>query len=79
MILEVKKDVGYIYVDKEGEKIPFKLFDFSINGSKIYFTLKPSPDNDYGIRFEGALIQGVISGVAIAPDGKKGKWYVKRL
>ncbi|MGD9579825.1 MAG: hypothetical protein AB7V50_00490 [Vampirovibrionia bacterium] len=79
MLLELKKDSGYLYLDNEGEKVPFKLVDYSIEGPKITFTLKPSSDADYGIRFEGTLIQGVLSGVAIDPEGKKGKWFAKKI
>ena len=79
LLLEIKNMECFMYIDKNGEKIPFKLFNFEINGKSIQFKLMPSSESDYGIVFKGNLIQGILSGVAIDPNGEKGKWYAKRI
>lgn len=80
---EITLDIGdaesYMYVDHSGEKVPFKLFDFNTDGKNISFKIKPSPDIESGIIFSGSLIEGVLSGDALDPNGGKGKWYAKRL
>ncbi|MEW5822418.1 MAG: hypothetical protein AB1782_19650 [Cyanobacteriota bacterium] len=78
ILIDLKKSDSYIYVNKEGEKVPFKLLDLKINGKNIYFKIKPSPDSDYGIIFDGSLIQGVLSGTATDPTGNKGKWHAQK-
>lgn len=79
IIIEFKKGTSFIYVDKEGEKIPFQIFDFNLNGNEISFFLKASPEQDYGIKFKGNLIQGILSGQAIDPKGESGSWFAKKI
>lgn len=78
IILEIKPSESYMYVDKYGEKIPFKLFDFNIDNKQISFMIKPSDESEFGIKFKGSLIQGVMSGDATDPTGSKGKWFAKK-
>lgn len=79
IILDIKASESFMYVDKFGEKIPFKLFDLILNDKQISFIIKPSEGSDFGINFNGKLIQGVMSGDATDSMGSKGKWFAKKL
>jgi hypothetical protein len=76
--LQIGEEDSYLFVTNEGEKVSFKLFDLEMNGKDISFNLKPAQDTDYVITFNGALIEGVLSGSAEDPSGKKGKWFVNK-
>ncbi len=75
---DIQEDESYMYVEKNDIKICFKLFDFKIERGDISFLVKPSENVDYGIQFEGNLIQNVLSGRAIDPEGKLGKWFAQK-
>lgn len=79
ILIEIKEGESYIYIDDNGEKKPFKLTDYKLEGKNIYFSIKPSGDDSFVIKFQGFLIQGILSGEATDPKGKKGKWHVKKL
>lgn len=79
ILIEFKNGVSFIYVDKDGEKMPFQMLDFSLNDNEVSFLLKASPEHDFGIKFKGNLIQGILSGQAIDPRGDIGTWFAKKI